>query len=101
MSMKVKVKCSENFQEVEFETEVESLEQLTGLIQKTREAIKQATSDIKKKEDPRPKKRFIGASQKQLDYLYNLGWVGDEESISTEEASRLIEELGGGQRRSR
>ena len=97
--MKVKVKCSENFQEVEFETEVESLEQLTGLIQKTREAIKQATSDVKKKEDPKPQRRFIKASERQLDYLWRLGWRGNEDEISTEEASRLIEELGGTQKR--
>lgn len=98
--MKVKIKASENYQEVSCELEVEDFNEITECIKSLRKAIIDATQDvIDKKSKKEEKPQILMASQGQIRYLHNLGWKGNEKELTFDEASNIISQMGGGKLR--
>lgn len=117
--MKCEITCTENFQQVKFIVEVETMEEISMWISSVRNAIKEGTTDVeggKKKGTPVPPKKVeqrpvqptqqktvanpddeMAVTQGQINYLRRLGVPENEINAlaSFSEASKLIETLSG------
>ena len=92
-----RITASENFQTISVDVEFSKYSELVDHLKSLRNVIFEATKDVAEKKDKKeePKKEVRMATPGQIKYLNNLGYEGDISNLEFEEASRLIDKLGG------
>ena len=92
-----RITASENYQTITVEVEFNKYSDLVSHLKSLRNVIYEATKDINEKKEKveEPKQEVRMATAGQLKYLNNLGYEGDTNKLTFEEASKLIDKLGG------